>query len=140
MEKKVKIVILGAIKNDCGELLISQRNDPKVPEAHLKWDLIGGANEFGEDPQETIHREALEETGFAVKVEGLLPEVVSHVWHHDDYLLQVVVFCYRCRAIQKETNPHDVKIENLKWVSLKDLSDYDFLPTVQPFLKLLKAS
>ena len=36
------------------------------------WTLPGGGVEFGEDPADTAVREALEETGYTVKLEALL--------------------------------------------------------------------
>ncbi len=54
MENKTKLVVLGLIKNDKNQYLLSQRYDLDVPEAHLKWDLVGGTNEFGEDLEETL--------------------------------------------------------------------------------------
>ena len=68
MENKTKLVVLGLIKNDKNEYLLSQRYDLDVPEAHLKWDLVGGTNEFGEDLEETLYREVFEETGLKVKI------------------------------------------------------------------------
>ncbi|MFH0856281.1 MAG: hypothetical protein V1860_00085 [bacterium] len=40
-QTKMKLVILGLIENEKNEVLLSQRYDLKVPEAHLKWDLPG---------------------------------------------------------------------------------------------------
>lgn len=37
MENKTKLVVLGLIKNDKNQYLLSQRYDLDVPEAHLKW-------------------------------------------------------------------------------------------------------
>ena len=68
MEKKSKLVVLGLIENQNNEYLLSQRYDPDVPEAHLKWDFPGGTNEFGESLEETLEREVLEETGLKIEI------------------------------------------------------------------------
>ena len=54
MKTKSKLVILGLIENQNHEFLLSQRYEPKLPEVHLKWDLPGGRNEFGESLEETL--------------------------------------------------------------------------------------
>lgn len=46
--RKKKLIVLGLIKNDKNEFLLSQRYNPDILDAHLRWDLPGGTNEFGE--------------------------------------------------------------------------------------------
>ncbi len=46
MKQKSKLVVLGLIKNKENKFLLSQRYDPDIPEAHLKWDLPWWTNEF----------------------------------------------------------------------------------------------
>lgn len=41
MDKIQKIVVLGLIENEKWEILITKRFDPKISEAHLKWDIPG---------------------------------------------------------------------------------------------------
>jgi hypothetical protein len=41
--KKQKLVVLGMVEDSSGNILIAQRSDPKIPKAHLKWDLPGDA-------------------------------------------------------------------------------------------------
>lgn len=71
--KKTKLIVLGLITNNKNEILLSQRFDPDIKDAHLKWDLLGGTNEFGESLETTLKREIKEETGLRVKVMNLLP-------------------------------------------------------------------
>lgn len=47
----------GIIRNDQGQILMQQRGD-----SHL-WGIIGGAMELSENPEDTLRREILEETG-----------------------------------------------------------------------------
>src|SRR3989344_8335672 len=110
MEKKQKIVVLGLIENNENNVLISQRFDPKIKDAHLKWDFAGGTNEFGESLKETVKREILEETGLNVEVLDLIPECVSNFWEHTDYTLHSLVFCYMCKVIDGALNSNDPKI------------------------------
>lgn len=134
MENKKKLVVLGMIKNNKNQYLLSQRFDLDVPEAHLKWDLVGGTNEFGESLEETLHREIFEETGLKVKILELFPKSTSRHWSHNKFNLHIVVLCYHCEMIGGELSLEDHKINDLKWVNKDELKDYDFLPTTKPFI------
>ena len=71
--KKQKVIVEGIIEDEKGNILMSQRQDPEIKEAHLKWDLPGGTNEFGESLKDTLKREILKETGLKVKVLEMSP-------------------------------------------------------------------
>jgi 8-oxo-dGTP pyrophosphatase MutT (NUDIX family) len=136
MKKKKKLVVLGIVENNKGQVLISQRHDPKVKEAHLKWDLIGGTNEFGESLAETAKREIFEETGMNVKVLRMLPECASKFWEHKDFLQYTHVFCYICKLIGGKLHLEDHKINKLKWVNVGELDNFEFLPTTKVFIDI----
>jgi mutator protein MutT len=135
--RKKKLIVLGLIKNDNNEFLLSQRYDPDILNAHLRWDLPGGTNEFGESLENTLKREILEETGLEVEIEEMLPKSVSRKWKHKDYSIHVVVFCYYCIYINGKTNLNDHKINDLKWVKKSDFKNYDFLPTTKAFIDMV---
>ena len=73
MDRKTKLIVLGLIQNEKKEFLTSVRFDPKVPEAHLKFDFVGGTNEFVESLEATLVREIREETGLEVIVLKMFP-------------------------------------------------------------------
>ncbi|MDH4330918.1 MAG: NUDIX domain-containing protein [Candidatus Moranbacteria bacterium] len=135
--KKTKLIVLGLVENERGEFLLSQRNDPDVPEAHLKWDFLGGKNEFGESLEKTLEREIFEEAGLRVRVGDMFPKSISRVWDHTLFDLHVVVFCHHCKLVSGETHLNDPKIYDLKWVKKEELADYDFLPTTQFFVDMV---
>lgn len=137
MENKTKLVVLGLIKNDKNQYLLSQRYDLDVLEAHLKWDLVGGTNEFGEDLAETLYREVFEETGLKVKILNLLPKSTSRHWNHTKLNIHAIVLCYHCEMISGTLCLNDPKINDLKWVNKENLKNYDFLPTTKPFIDLI---
>jgi len=51
-----------------GEVLLARWTGPRGPE----WTLPGGGLDFGEDPADAAVREVREETGYAVRLDGLL--------------------------------------------------------------------
>ncbi len=137
MENRTKLIVLGLIQNDTGQYLLSQRYDLAVSEAHLKWDLIGGTNEYGETLEQTLHREIFEEAGLQVEILDLFPKSTARQWRHTDYNIHAVVLCYHCRWLSGELTLGDPKINSLKWVGREELKDYEFLPTTQPFIDLV---
>ena len=50
------------------EVLLARWTGPRGPE----WTLPGGGLDFGEDPADAAVREVREETGYAVRLDGLL--------------------------------------------------------------------
>lgn len=135
---KTKIVVTGLIKNDKGQFLISQRNDPKIAEAHMKWDFPGGVIDFGETPEVALKREIAEETGLSVMVEEMIPVCYSKVWSHENFKIHAIVLCYHCNLIGGDFNLSDFKINDLKWIERKDFEEYDFLPSIKLFLEASK--
>jgi 8-oxo-dGTP pyrophosphatase MutT (NUDIX family) len=136
MNRKQKLVVLGIIENDKGQVLVSQRLDPKIPDAHLKWDVPGGSNEFGESLKDTLIREIQEETGLRVDILRFLPDCVSKEWQHEDYLQHTLVFCYHCKLIDGKLHLNDNEINELKWVLPQDAQKLDLLPTTKVFIDL----
>lgn len=134
MEKTSKLIVLGIIENQNGEILISQRFEEELPEVHLKWDLPGGKNEFGESLEETLRREILEETGLNVEIMSLLPKTISKVWEYSNRHQHTIVLCYRCRLIDGELHLNDKKINDLKWIRKSDLDEFEFLPSSRNFI------
>lgn len=135
--KKTKLIVLGAVENDKGEFLLSQRNDVDVLDAHLKWDFLGGKNEFGESLEKTLEREIFEEAGVRVRVGDMFPRSTFQVWDHKLFDLHVVVVCHHCKFVSGEPRPNDPKIFDLKWVKRQDLVNFDFLPTTQFFVNMI---
>lgn len=137
MKQKTKIVALGLVFNDQGEILLTQRHDPDIPEAHLLWDIPGGANEFGESLEETARREIKEETGIDVVVRGMLPKSVAKIWQHKDYSQHTLVFCFKCSIVKEGSRTSDPKILDIRWERPDNLGLYEFLPTTKQFVDLI---
>ncbi len=69
-EGKTRISAYGLLQRDNKMLLC--RLSQKVGMNPGKWTLPGGGIDFGEDPEDAVVREFIEETGLTVKVDKLL--------------------------------------------------------------------
>ncbi|MDD5627325.1 MAG: NUDIX domain-containing protein [Patescibacteria group bacterium] len=135
----VKITgVIGIIENERGEILISQRFNPEVPKAHLKWDVPGGKIETGETSRQALLREIAEETGLNVKILKKLKKPISAIWEHQDYILHITLHAYHCHFVNGKLHLNDPKIHDLKWIKKSEIANFDFLPTTKSFLSLIK--
>ncbi|MEU2054697.1 NUDIX hydrolase [Streptomyces bungoensis] len=68
MRRNLRVAAYAVCVRD-GQILLARSPGPDgVPE----WVLPGGGMEHGEDPYDTVHRELMEETGYRIRVTGLL--------------------------------------------------------------------
>jgi len=133
---KTKVVVIGLIENDKGEFLISLRHEPKIKEADMKWDFVGGAIDFGESPEEALKREIKEEANLEVEIGEMMPMCYSKVWEHDIYdKLHIVLLCYHCKLLGGEMKIGAYKIKELRWVNKNEFRNYDFLQSINLFLE-----
>jgi len=135
MKETQKLVVLGLI-TDGEKILVSKRLEPKEPEVHEKWDLIGGTNELGEPLTDTLRREISEETGLTVKIGGLLPKTVFKTWDYHTHLQHTHLLCYLCKKKDGTEHLGDSMIGELKWVTPKDALTLDMLPTAREFIEM----
>lgn len=137
MNDKQITIVVGVVLDELGKILITRRNDPVVPAAHNKWDLVGGKIEFREDPEMAIVREIKEETGIDVAVVGLVPKVFSMVWEDaSNEQFQVIIICYKCRKIGGAFRPEmDRKIFEMRFATLDEIKRLDRMPLVVPIIE-----
>ena len=137
MDRKSKVVVLGIVTRSDGRILLTQRNDPNIADAHLLWDVPGGTNEFGESLEETCAREIKEETGIGVTVGEMLPKCVTKMWTHTEYTQHTLVFCFKCEALSDIASTTDTKIAAVRWERPDELRNFQFLPTTKEFLDMV---
>ena len=138
MKNKEKTVVIGFVRNNLGDLLVCQRYEPELPEVHLKWDLPGGTNEDGESLEGTLLREISEETGLNVLICGQVGDPVEKIWSYPDHDQHTCIYCFECEFIDGEIDSSDQKINDIKWVSGKNLNSYNFLETTNIFINRLR--
>ncbi len=112
------------------EFLLSKRYDSSLNELDNKWELPGGKVENGEDPNQTVEREFLEETGYKVEVEQQIERYFSYIRQYPDVQLKVTLICYLCKLKSEERSAVklDKKVGESKWFALENI---DFRKTLQ---------
>lgn len=75
------------------------------------WELPGGRLVYGETPEQTLHREVMEETNLAVNIIKVLDTWTSI---HDSYQIAGVIYLCEIKSGQLQlSNEHDM----YKWIN-----------------------
>lgn len=142
MAEKVRkqfVIAKTLVVNGNGEILFVRRELKENKEAHNKWEFPGGKVEFGESPEETAKREAKEESGYDVKIEYLLPKVISSKWESEEREAQQILICYVCNLVGGKAILPDHGINEIKWFKKeKTPEESECLPGTIDFLNLYK--
>lgn len=148
MKQITRLGVLGlAVKPD-GRFLLTKRNQPDTPIWHNKWNIPGGAVEFGEDPRDALDRELFEE--LRVKPRLILdhPFPVNIVWRdketHHGFDFHLLMLCYLVDIGKQEidlSGDPEEETAAYQWYDLGQLDQLDCLPqtesTVRTGLSLL---
>ena len=101
-----------AIIRKANKLLITFQGDP-----HYEYQLPGGGVDVGESNLQTLHREALEETGWIIAPERRLGAFQRYTYMPEYNLwARKVCHIYICKGILKKSNPLH-KDHTPTWVS-----------------------
>lgn len=112
-------VVAALIWNEEGKVLICQR--PAHKARALLWEFPGGKVEQGEQPEEALKRECLEELDVVLRVGGLYTRV-THAY--PDLTLRLSL--YHARIVSGA--PRRLEHAALKWADPTRLLSYDFCP------------
>lgn len=121
-KQAVRVVAIGLLRHEDRLLVAEVRNDDGSVKG---WRPLGGGVEFGETSAETLRREFLEETGFAIDVVGP-PTVIENLYEHEGHTGHEIMFVYEIttsdpKAIARDRfvineNSQDVWVE---WVAVE---------------------
>ena len=133
MKEKRLTLVLGIVQNEKGEILIveKQKKEKNRFGIVLNWSFPGGKIEINETLSEAIERELIEETGYKVKVVGLISKRI-----HPQF--PVIIYYYRCEVVEKIAEIKDIEeIKQAAWVETKEIRNYittDFDPKMAQLL------
>lgn len=117
--------------DDQGRLLLVQQRDNGV------WSTPGGFIEPDERPADAARREAWEETGLTVRVEGLAgvyggPECVVRYPNGDE--TQYVIIAFRCAVEAGELQPDHDETVAVRFCSAVEAASLPLAPWLRPLL------
>ena len=116
--EQIKVVAGLILQNN--KLLICQR--PNFKDHPLKWEFPGGKVEDFEDNQEALIRELKEELNIEIN-EMIFFDEYSYEYNELSKKLKLVFF----NIFQFEGEIQSKVHQQLKWIDISNLSDYDFL-------------
>ena len=122
-----------ALFHQNGKILLGKR---AIEPRKGYWDVIGGFIENNETAEESVIREAKEETNLDTKVIqylGSYPDI------YGDTLVPTLVFIYHLEIIGGEMTAQD-DVAELKWFNLSDLPTELAFDNVKPAIDMLKTS
>jgi 8-oxo-dGTP diphosphatase len=113
-----------------GKILCVQRSENKLEYISKKWEFPGGKVESGEELENTIKREILEELKVKIYVRDFLVQV-NH--EYPDFKLKMDTFICEIENGDPTLTEH---IE-LKWLSTRELSTLDWAAADVPIVEKL---
>ncbi len=126
-----KLIGVGVIRNDLGEILIDRRLSKG--EMAGFWEFPGGKIEPTETIEECIRREIEEELAIAVSVGSRITTI-----DHDYVKFKVTLFVHECQYLAGE--PQAIACQEIRWVTIAELDRYNFPAANYQIIESLKAS
>jgi len=132
LEKYTHLGIYGVLIRNQRLLLVQKARGPH----RGKWDLPGGSVEFGEEPERTLQREFLEETGLS-SVQGTIRTAVSYtlIYQYDESRLEELHHIGIIYDVELTEEPAGLKAEadgedslGAAWIPLERLSALPLTP------------
>ena len=128
--KRQRIASYGVCRDDAGRLLVVRASPRLTVRGH--WFLPGGGVQHGEDPESSLRREILEESGLTVVVGSLLT-VLSDVRDvPDEVSLHTVRLIYGVESWQGTLRPEaDGTSDAVGWFTFDELGAMQLAPYVR---------
>ena len=96
----------------------------------LLWEFVGGKVEPGETREQALIRECREELAVTVSVGEAFMDVVHE---YPDLLVHLTLF----NAVIAEGIPQKLEHNDIRWITVDEIPNYDFCPADNEILKRL---
>ena len=120
-------VVAGLIAQSRRYLITRRKQNTDFPGL---WEFPGGKREPGESMEDCLRRELREELGIEVS-----PPLPYRVVHHAYPGKEVAVYFFFCYV--EKGQPQALGCDEFRWVSPKDLPDFEFPAADQPIIEAL---
>ena len=121
--------VVAALIWDKNRFLACQR--PVHKARGLLWEFVGGKVEPGETKEQALIRECQEELAVTVAVQDVFMEV-DHVY--PDLTVHLTLF----NASIAEGIPQKIEHNDLRWITVEEIDQYEFCPADEEILRRLK--
>jgi 8-oxo-dGTP diphosphatase len=121
--------VVAALIWDENRFLACQR--PAHKARGLLWEFVGGKVEPGESKEQALIRECREELAVTVAVRDVFMEV-DHVY--PDLTVHLTLF----NASIAEGIPQKIEHNDLRWITVEEIDQYEFCPADEEILRRLK--
>ena len=121
--------VVAALIWDENRFLACQR--PAHKARGLLWEFVGGKVEPGEAKEQALIRECQEELAVTVAVQDVFMEV-DHVY--PDLTVHLTLF----NASIAEGIPQKLEHNDLRWITVEEIDQYEFCPADEEILRRLK--
>jgi len=122
-------VAAAVIVDQSDKIVIAKR--PKHSDMELLWEFPGGKLEEGETPEKALVRELKEELNINAECDELM--------HQETYQYPTKkVTLYFIKVTKYSGKIEALEHEEIRWISVNEIDDYDFPPADDHFLEILK--
>ena len=113
------IEVVAALIWDKDKFMICQR--PAHKARGMLWEFVGGKVEPGETKEQALIRECQEELAITLSVSDVFMDVVHE---YPDITVHLTLF----NATIAKGTPQKLEHNDIKWISVKEIGQYDFCP------------
>lgn len=104
---------------------------PALKARGLLWEFVGGKVEPGETREEALIRECREELDVTVAVDDVFMDVIHE---YPDLTIHLTLF----NARVAEGTPRAIEHNDIRYITVEEIDQYDFCPADQEILEKLK--
>lgn len=122
-------VVAALIWDEHNRFMACQR--PAHKARGLLWEFVGGKVELGESRQEALIRECREELAITLSVGEVFMDVIHE---YPDLTVHLTLY----HATIADGIPQRLEHNDIRWLSVQEIDEYEFCPADEEILKALK--